>query len=76
MAFQEIAYVNWNKDNLVILTTYSQMQNNVNNSEIYYLKYWGMIVLDESHLVRNANTARYQSIKFLKALLRFLITGK
>lgn len=55
----------------VVISTY----DTVKNSKLLLEVYWSRIVLDESHVIRNRNTARCQAVFLLNCKYRWLMTG-
>ena len=72
---QAIKDVDWKVEHLVILTTYSQLNDNTRNHEIYDNVDWLMIWLDEAHKIKNKKTAAWSNVDRLISFLRFCITG-
>jgi superfamily II DNA or RNA helicase len=59
----------------VVVTTYSQLQTNTNNSK-QYLKYkWGLLFLDECHKIHNQGTQYYKAVSSLIAKYRLGLSG-
>jgi SNF2 family DNA or RNA helicase len=60
---------------LLVLTTYTQLAETTNNSELYFEQDWGIIVLDESHKIRNARTATFGQVTKLRGDGRICLSG-
>jgi superfamily II DNA or RNA helicase len=59
----------------VVVTTYSQLQTNTNNSKLYLKHKWGLLVLDECHKIQNQGTQYYKAANSLVAKYRLGLSG-
>jgi SNF2 family DNA or RNA helicase len=74
-SLQKIRTVSFSKLYTVVVTTYSQLQTNTNNSKLYLKHKWGLLVLDECHKIRNQGTQYYKAANSLVAKYRLGLSG-
>jgi SNF2 family DNA or RNA helicase len=74
-SLQKIRTVLFSKLYTVVVTTYSQLQTNTNNSKLYLKHKWGLLVLDECHKIWNQGIQYYKAANSLVAKYRLGLSG-
>jgi SNF2 family DNA or RNA helicase len=74
-SLQKIRTVSFSKLYTVVITTYSQLQTNTNNSKLYLKHKWGLLVLDECHKIQNQDPQYYKAANSLVAKYRLSLSG-
>ncbi|KAI8992022.1 SNF2 family N-terminal domain-containing protein [Mycotypha africana] len=71
----ELRYENKQKEFQVILTTYQLASGHADDRNFLRKLRCRSMILDEGHMVKNCNSARYKSLMSIKAPFRLLLTG-
>ena len=72
---QDVGRINWDIPNLIVISTFSHLQDQAGTLKVLENVDWLAIFLDEAHVIRNAETQSHIRLIKMKAFYRLCITG-